>query len=310
MTDHESLGRGVYHIDTHYISSGVASFYAVIHQDQLAVIETGTSFSLPYLQVLLDDLNIAQDQVSYVVPTHVHLDHAGGAGVMMQAFPDARLIIHPSGAKHMIDPTQLVAASKQVYGEDTFNRLYGEIPPIEASRVITAEHNSSFRLGDREFQIVHTPGHAYHHFCVVDPYSEGIFTGDTFGLSYPNLLYQGERFIIPTTTPTHFNPEALLESIDLLMSFAPKQMYLTHFNKLSNPAASVDQYKNLIRSFVELTQQVQPIDDAGLDTLMQQMGDLLQRQFALDDATINGQLANDIQLNSQGLAYWYRKQHG
>lgn len=310
MADHESLGQGVYHIDTHYISTGVASFYAVIHQDQVAIIETGTSFSLPYLQALLEALDITNHQVKYVVPTHVHLDHAGGAGAMMQAFPSAQLVIHPSGAKHMIDPTQLVAASKQVYGEQTFNRLYGEIPPIEADRVIDAEHNSSFHLGDRELQIVHTPGHAYHHFCVIDSYSAGIFTGDTFGLSYPDLLYQGQRFVIPTTTPTHFNPEALFASIDLLMSFAPRQMYLTHFNKLDDPARVVDQYKGLISKFVDLTERVKPADDAGLERLMQRMGDLLQQQFALADATINGQLANDIRLNSQGLAYWYRKQHG
>ena len=310
MADHQALGQGIYHIDTHYISRGVASFYAVVHQDQVAIIETGTSFSLPYLQALLNELGIARDQVQYVVPTHVHLDHAGGAGAIMQAFPNAQLIVHPSGAKHMIDPTQLVAASKQVYGAETFERLYGEIPPIDASRVTSAEHDSRFHLGDRELLIVHTPGHAYHHFCVVDPYSSGIFTGDTFGLSYPNLQYQGQRFVIPTTTPTHFNPRALLDSIDLLMSFEPRQMYLTHFNKLEDPAAHVDQYKGMIDKFVELTRQVQPVEDAGLEALIQRMGDLLQQEFALDDATIDGQLANDIQLNSQGLAYWYRKQHG
>ena len=122
--------------------------------------------------------------------------------------------------------------------------------------------------------------------------------------------YQDQRFVIPTTTPSHFNPEALLQSIDLLMSYQPQRMYLTHFNKLENPASVVDQYKDMVNRFVELVQRVAPLDDESTAQLMQQMGELLQSEFDLDQDTIDGQLANDIRLNSQGLAYWFRKQHG
>ena len=186
MTQYQSLGQGVYHLDTLYIEPGVASFYCIIDGGEIAIIETGTSRSLPQLENLLSDLSLSPEQVKYVIPTHVHLDHAGGAGAMMQAFPHAQLIIHPRGARHMINPEQLVNASKAVYGEETFTRLYGEIPPIDENRVIAAEHESTFHLGERELLIVDTPGHAYHHFCVVDLTSRGIFSGDTFGLSYPN----------------------------------------------------------------------------------------------------------------------------
>jgi glyoxylase-like metal-dependent hydrolase (beta-lactamase superfamily II) len=309
MTLYQPLGQGVYHLDTLYIAPGVASFYCVIHDGEIGIIETGTSGSLPQIQTLLSDLSLSPEQVKYVIPTHVHLDHAGGAGAMMRAFPDAQLIIHPRGARHMINPEQLVNASKAVYGEETFTRLYGEIPPIDESRVIQAEHESAFYLGGRELFIVHTPGHAYHHFCVVDLTSGGIFSGDTFGLSYPNLTFNSGRIVIPTTTPTHFNPEALHESIDLLMSFQPRQMYLTHYNVLPDPALVVDQYRSLLDEFVSLTESIKPLEDSGLSELMDGMEQLIIREFQLDPELVKTQLAMDIKLNSQGLAYWYRKRN-
>lgn len=310
MSFYESLGHGVYHLDAHYIAPGVASLYAVVENDEVAFIETGTANTLPYVQHFLEDLSISAEQVRYVVPTHVHLDHAGGAGVMMQAFPEASLVIHPRGARHMIDPSRLVAASKAVYGEETFNRLYGEIPPIDQSRVIVADHESRFSMGNREFLVLDTPGHAYHHFCVVDEQSQGIFTGDTFGLSYPNLRFHGQRFIIPTTTPTHFNPQAMHQSIDLLMSCQPQRMYLTHFNMLSDPASHVDQYHEWVDRFVELTEQLKPSADDAVDELASRLGALLQQGFNLDTETINHQLAMDIKLNAQGLVYWYQHRDG
>jgi glyoxylase-like metal-dependent hydrolase (beta-lactamase superfamily II) len=302
----DHLGNGVYHIDAHYVKPGVASLYCVVHHQQVAIIETGTAHSLPYVRNLLTQLGLSAQQVRYVVPTHVHLDHAGGAGVMMREFPQAELIIHPRGARHMIDPAKLVTATRGIYGDKAFDDLYGEIPPIDASRVIAAEHGFSFKLDDREFTIIDTPGHAYHHFCVVDPASKGVFTGDTFGLSYPNLRYQGNRFIMPTTTPSHFDPAALHKSIDLIMSYQPQRMYLTHFNMLPDPSALVDHYHTMVDRYVELTLSVKPDSEEALSRLMQAMGELLMDEFDLEQDTISNQLAMDIKLNCQGLAHWYQ----
>jgi len=302
----EDLGQGVYHIDTQYIRPGMASLYCVVHNDEVAIIETGTAYSLQYVEAFLNELSLTVEQVKYVIPTHVHLDHAGGAGIMMHNFPVAQLVIHPRGARHMIDPKKLVAAAEAVYGEETFRNLYGEILPIDSSRVISAEHETSIKLNDREFIIVDTPGHAYHHFCVVDEFSKGIFTGDTFGLSYPDILFRNQRFIIPTSTPTQFNPDALHQSIDLLMSYQPTQMYLTHFNRLSDPASLVDQHHEWIDKFVGLAEEIQPKDDDGLTKMKRGMGEMLQESFDLSDEIISGQLAMDIDLNSKGLVYWYQ----
>ncbi len=304
------LGNGIYHLDAHYIRPGVASLYCIVHDNLAAFIETGTAHTLPHVQQFLADLSLAPEQVKFVIPTHVHLDHAGGAGVMMQAFPEAELVIHPRGARHMIDPTKLVAASKEVYGEAAFTELYGDIPPINEDRVIIADHGHQIMLNDRELIFVDTPGHAYHHFCVIDPLSEGIFTGDTFGLAYPNLTHNNCRVVIPTTTPTHFNPVALHDSVDLLMSYQPRQMFLTHFNVLPDPDLVVGQYHEWIDKFVDLVESIQPQDDSGLNRMMQSMGQQLAQAFNFSNDTIQDQLAMDIKLNCQGLAYWYQHRDG
>jgi glyoxylase-like metal-dependent hydrolase (beta-lactamase superfamily II) len=304
--NYEALGQGVYHLDTFYINPGVASMYCMVHNDEIAIIETGTAHSLPYVLQFLSDLALAPEQVKYIIPTHVHLDHAGGAGVMMQAFSNAQLVIHPRGARHMIDPGKLVAATRAVYGDQLFNQIYGDIPAIDENRVIIGEHESLIKLNDRELLIIDTPGHAYHHFCVVDLFSRGIFTGDTFGLAYPDLNYQNKRIVLPTTTPIHFNPAALHHSVNLLMSFQPQQMYMTHFNVLAQPADVVDQYREWIDKFVDLTETIKPVDNSFLPTMMNEMGEMIRHGFDLSQDIIEHKLAMDIKLNCQGLSFWYQ----
>jgi glyoxylase-like metal-dependent hydrolase (beta-lactamase superfamily II) len=239
----------------------------------------------------------------------VHLDHAGGAGVMMQAFANAELVIHPRGARHMINPEQLVSATRAVYGDEVFDQLYGEIPPIDEQRVVTADDGFRFSLGQREFLTIDTPGHAFHHFCVYDAKSRGVFSGDTFGLSYPQIRHNGERFILPTTTPTHFAPDLLRQSVQRIMDLAPERIYLTHFGLLPDPASHVAQYLRGIDQLVEITRSVQPgHDEDAVGQLQTAIGQWLHDEFALEQEVIDGALANDIRLNSQGLAHWYQRQ--
>ncbi len=306
MSDHEHLGHGVHHLDAHYIQPGVASFYCVVEDNEIAIIDTGTSNSLPYLLTFLDDNDLSVEQVKYIMPTHVHLDHAGGAGVMMQACPNATLVIHPRGARHMIDPSKLIEGTIAVYGEDKFRRLYGEIPPISSERVCEAKDGDIFKLGERPLQIIDAPGHAYHHYCVYDERSQGIFSGDNFGVSYPNLIHNDKRVVIPTTTPIHFNPEALQTTVTHLMDFKPKRIYLAHFNLLPNPKSVINQYKLWIDLFVHLTELSRPDDDAGVGRLIDAIGEALQEEFDFSPVLINTQLRNDIQLDAEGLAVWYR----
>ncbi len=227
------MNHGITCIDVEYMRVGLACFYLLQEKDELAVIETGTTHSVPYLLRLMAERGLQHEQVRYVIPTHVHLDHAGGAGAMMQQFPQASLLVHPRGARHLVDPAKLIAGSIAVYGENTFRALYGEITPIPEARVIPVDDGATFDLAGRALEFRHTPGHADHHFCIWDARSQGWFTGDVMGISYPELRFTAGDFVLPSTTPVQFNPEALLSSIELLRRYAPERCYLTHYGELT-----------------------------------------------------------------------------
>ncbi len=256
----------------------------------------------------LADLGIAESQVKYVIPTHVHLDHAGGAGAMMQRFQQASLIIHPRGARHMIDPQKLVESTIEVYGPDVFERLYGRIEPIPEERVIVAQDLDRFSLDSRELLFIDTPGHARHHFCIYDETSDAVFTGDTFGICYEPMKHL-PRCLLPSCPPTQFDPQALHASVNAIMKLAPQRLYLTHYGELKNPAAQLSSFGGWIEQYVALCNRIAPANRPGEQELQNAL-----LQLVLDELQVAGArseiarvLENDIRLNAQGLAHWWRQ---
>jgi len=306
MADFAALAHGIYCIDALYVKPRVASIYLLQEADEVAIIETGTYYSVANVLATLSELGIANSQVRYVIPTHVHLDHAGGASEMMKQFDQASLIVHPRGAPHMIDPQKLIAGTIGVYGEEKFNRLYGSIEPIPEARVIVAPDLARFEVAKRELVFLDTPGHARHHFCIYDQVSNGVFSGDTFGISYEPMK-QLPRGLIPTTPPVQFDPAALHESISRIMSFNPARLYLTHYGEFVNPAAQVASFNQWIDEYVDLCGLQ---DSAAADyekSLQQALQDLvLQGLPGNDNAMLCKILHTDFRLNAQGLAHWRR----
>jgi glyoxylase-like metal-dependent hydrolase (beta-lactamase superfamily II) len=284
MASFTALSQGIYCIDALYVKPGVASIYLLQQADEVAIIETGTFHSMENVLATLAELGIAHSQVKYVIPTHVHLDHAGGAGAMMQQFEQAKLIIHPRGARHMTDPERLIAGTVAVYGQQLFDRLYGRIDAIAEDRVIVAQDL------DR-----HT--------------SNGVFTGDTFGICY-DPMKQFPRGLLPSCPPTQFDPPALHRSIGRIMDFAPDRLYLTHYGELQNPAAQLSSFASWIDAYVELCndRMSQHDDEQALqDSLMRMVLDAMPA--GSDEAEIVRILQADIGLNAQGLAHWWRQGH-
>ena len=214
---------GITCIDAMYEYEGHACCYLMIENNRAAFIDTGTGHTVPYLLETLKLKNLTVENVDYVIPTHVHLDHAGGAGKLMREFPNAKLVIHPRGAPHMLNPEKLVAGTIAVYGEKKFKQLYDEVIPIDKGRVISAEDNFEVKLDSRTLKFIDTPGHARHHFCVYDKKSEGIFSGDTFGLSYREMQKDKKDFIAPTTTPVQFEPDPWYLSLEKILAHNPKK---------------------------------------------------------------------------------------
>lgn len=300
-------------IDTCLFGQQVTACYLVEGDDQCAIIETGSFRTTERIMKVLNDRGIAPEQVRYVIPTHVHLDHAGGASSLIQAFPNASLVIHPNGARHMIDPSRLVAGTKAVYGERLFKEIYGTILPIDEKRIITVEDNDSLFIGSRKLLFRDTKGHANHHFCIWDELSSGWFTGDTFGVSYPQMVSPKGRFVFPTTTPVQFDPDALIASIQLLMSYQPKRMYLTHYGEIDVTQEMSELLCEQVQEYVKITlqQSEQQTTVEALEPLLNDylVESLYEQGCTLERPELEKLIAMDITLNCQGLVVWKQRHH-
>lgn len=310
---YDDLGHDITRIDTAMVHQELAACYLLRGGEQYAIIETGTNNTVPIILDLLKQRGISPGQVKYVIPTHVHLDHAGGVGGLMQALPDATLLIHPRGARHMIDPAKLKAGALAVYGEKTFAAIYGDVIPVDEARVRIMEDGDTATVGERPLIFHDTPGHAKHHFCVYDPASKGIFTGDTFGISYPALTTDKGPFILPTTTPVQFDPPALKASIRKLLALNPERMYLTHYSMVENPQPLGERLQGMVDDFVELAEEVadNSIAEDPVPDLMDAMRAYLFRKarehgVEFDDERLEALLGMDVMLNSQGLGVWLK----
>jgi len=174
-----SLCHGITFIDAQYVRPVLASCYLIEQNGHAAFIDVGTNHTVPLLLAVLEQKGIPPGNIDYVIPTHVHLDHAGGAGLLMQHAPNAQLIIHPRGARHMVDPSRLQAGATAVCGDAEFKRHYGELIGIDEQLVVAAADHHKIRFQSRELEFLHTPGHAKHPFCIIATTRNGVFPGDT-----------------------------------------------------------------------------------------------------------------------------------
>lgn len=305
----EDLGWGITCLDAQYLRPGLACFYLLERDGQLAVIETGTVHSVPLLEAVLRQRGLSPEQVRYVIPTHVHLDHAGGAGLMMARFPRARLLVHPRGARHLVDPERLISASKLVYGDEQFDTLYGDIVPAPADRVVEVEDGAEFLLGQDSLLLRHTPGHADHHCCVWDPVSSGWFSGDIYGISYEWFRTPGGDYVMPATTPTQFRPAQYASSLALLASMQPQRIFLTHYGELGYTEAShqmlLDQIDAYLPMAADCHGDAAALESAIIDYSLSLVSGL---NHGCDMSFLRDDLRHDADLNAQGLAAWYQRE--
>jgi glyoxylase-like metal-dependent hydrolase (beta-lactamase superfamily II) len=308
--------HGITAIDAEYLYPGHAAAHLIVDEGRAAFVDVGTNSSVPFLLGALDELGIARAAVDYLLLTHVHLDHAGGAGALMQELPNARAVLHPRGAPHMIDPGKLIAGSQAVYGEERFRRLYGELLPIPAARVRVVADGERIALGARTLELIHTPGHAQHHYAVVDEAHASIFSGDTFGISYRALDTRNGAFITPSTVPTQFDPEQHIASIDRMLAYRPESIYLMHFSRVTDVPRLGISLKAQIAELAGIARAHggDPDPQAGIRADMLHLWRRLARDHGshLSDSELEQALAGDLTLNTQGLIAWLTRigEHG
>jgi len=299
---------GVTVIDADFHREHMAACYMMEAESEVAFIETGTNSSTPRLMQVLERRGREPKDVTYVIITHVHLDHAGGAGSLMELLPNATLLAHPYAARHMIDPSKLEAGSRMVYGDELYEKIYGELVPVPEERIRVMEDEATITFGNRRLRFIDTPGHARHHFCVHDSLTNGWFTGDTFGISYREFDTEKGAFLFPTTTPIQFDPEPLKASVRRLLEAGPEYMYLTHYGRVCD----VPRLGRMMLDGIEVLAGI------GLrywnDSLRRMKIETAMTEWLLEGLEKHGVtlgrdrclalLESDIKLNAAGIEFW------
>ena len=307
----DDLGHGIYAIDTGFQRPRFDAAYLMVEDGRAAFIDTGTNHAVPRLLAALNALGLAPGAVDWVIPTHVHLDHAGGVGLLMEALPGARALIHPRGLRHLVNPTALWLSALSVYGEEEMQRSYGKLVPVPAERADASHDEQVIHLAGRTLRLIDSPGHAKHHHAIWDERSRSWFTGDTFGLSYRAFDVDGRAWILPTSTPVQFEPDALKATVARLLAAEPVAMQVTHYGRIGGSVAEVKRLAaQMLAQVDDMVALAQPLRDAPdrharlKAALLDGYLTHLRAHGHSDSATAAEWLAMDAELNAQGLEVW------
>jgi glyoxylase-like metal-dependent hydrolase (beta-lactamase superfamily II) len=302
-------------VDCDYVFPRFAASFVLTDGNEAIFVENNTSHSVPKLLKSLQELKIPPEKVRYLIITHVHLDHAGGSQALMSACPNATLLAHPRAAPHVVDPSKLVASARKVYGDREFERLYGEIGPIEASRVRAMTDGEELKWGQKTLRFLHVRGHANHHFCVLVTDAHGekvVFTGDAFGLAYPDLQKHG-LFIFPSTSPTDFEPTEARKSIQIIVGSGATRAYLTHFGPIDDLKAAaqaliryLDALEPFYGSMIETAEGDKPqgaLEGLARERISEHLANEYRRLGGTPDPSFWKLLKLDIDLNASGMVF-------
>jgi glyoxylase-like metal-dependent hydrolase (beta-lactamase superfamily II) len=297
-------------IDCKYIEPEYAAAYLIIERDRAAFVDNNTVFAVPLLMDALEARGLRPPQVDYAIVTHIHLDHAGGTSALLERCPNAIAVVHPRGARHLVDPSRLVASAAAFYGEETFRDRYGTITPAEADRVRAVEDGETLDLGKRTFTFLHTLGHARHHMCIHDSGANAVFTGDSFGLAFPVIQGGVKPFLIASSAPTDFDPAEARKSVERILNTGAERAYLTHFGCVEPVDKAAEQLLRSIDSMERIMNEAAAANLTG-DELTAFCEQAVRKAFADHAAdcgvevTAAGRriLEHEVFLNSRGIAY-------
>ena len=310
LTTHlRDFGDGIYALDSGYFRDEFDAVHLIVEQGRIAIIDTSTKYAAPRIIESIRALGLGPEHVDWVLLTHVHLDHAGGAGELMRLCPNAKVTVHPRGVRHLTDPSKLWAAVCEVYGDEMAIREYGGLDPIAADRIMETPEGASVSLAGRRIEFWDAPGHAKHHVYIRDLQTNSFFTGDTFGISYRDFDTEQGAYVFVTSSPSQFDPDDFKASIGRIVQANPPAVYLTHYAQI----------RDVVRHGQHLVQQIDDFarialahKDAGAqraDRIRRDMGQLMLRELRahgvlLTDAQCLEVLDLDLKLNSDGLVCW------
>ncbi len=255
--DITDLGNDVFQIDTKMAGyQGITAGY-LIRSSRPCLVETGTSTSAPVVRAALASLGIDPASLATVVVTHIHLDHAGGVGDIASMFPSAEVVVHEKGARHLADPSRLMASARMVYG-DALDVLFGELAAVPADRLRTLDDVGAVDLGDgRRLESYYSPGHAKHHVGLLDSRSGDLYVGDAAGVYIPET---GD--LRPATPPPDFDLEVALASLAKFCALDPSRLLFSHYGPVSDVPGTLERSAEEISVWVSETRAAR---SAGMD---------------------------------------------
>ena len=295
-------------VDCNYVEVEFATAYLLVENGKGFFIECNTNYAIPHLMEAARMEGLSPEQIEGLIITHVHLDHAGGAGLFLKECPNAKLYAHPRAARHAVDPSKLIASATEVYGPEFMAKLYGEILPCPADRVVVLEEGDGVAFQGCILKTHHTRGHANHHLVVIEPTTQTLFSGDSFGVSYPKINSKHGLVIIPSTSPTDFDGMAALETIDWISSQDLKQVALTHYGFIPQEQIpeSARQLRDQLQFSIELLGRIQKLG-LDVDSVTQHILDWNLHYFGSRNVRLDAEdlklLQIDFKVNAQGLVF-------
>ena len=301
------LGREVFQIDTRMAGyDGITAGY-LIRGDRPCLVETGTGPSAPVVRDALAGLGIGPDDLATVVVTHIHLDHAGGAGDIAAMFPSAQIVVHQRGARHLADPSRLMASARMVYG-DALEGLFGELAPVPADRIVALGDVGTIDLGGgRRLDSHYSPGHARHHVGLIDSESGDLYVGDAAGVYLPDT---GD--VRPATPPPDFDLETALTSVRGFAALQPARLLFSHYGPVDEVAETLERSAEEIIVWVDATRRALG-SGLDLDHAVAMVRDRTRERYAAVSPDADPALAERLDRmspavgNVEGIMHWLEK---
>ena len=270
-TEPRALGSDVHMIDTAMSGySGITAAYAILGE-RPCLVETGTATSAPVVRAALADLGVGADDLATIVVTHIHLDHAGGVGDLAAAFPQARVVVQDAGARHLADPSRLMASARRVFGS-AMDSLFGELLPTEGSRIDAIGDVGFVDLGGgRRLEAHHTPGHAKHHLGLVDSETGDLYVGDAAGLYIPpedaaertGLRADGSMgAMLPGTPPPDFDLDLAVSSLARFRELGASRLLFSHYGPITAVEDALERAEEEMRVWVGVVREARAAEKA------------------------------------------------
>jgi glyoxylase-like metal-dependent hydrolase (beta-lactamase superfamily II) len=310
ITPHlRNFGNGIYALDSGYFRDLFDAVHLVVENGRVAIIDTSTKYAVPRIMQSIAALGLTPQAVDWIFLSHVHLDHAGGAGELIRHCPNAKITVHPRGKRHLIDPSQLWRAVCNVYGQEMAEREYGGLDPIAEDRIVETLEGTRLSLAGREFEFWDSPGHAKHHVYIRDTRTNSFFTGDTYGISYREFDNANGAFIFVTSSPSQFNPEEFKASVSRLMQAKPPAVYLTHYAQVTDVVRHGETLLRQADQYAEIALRHRSSGDQRAQLIRADLAELMLTQLkahgtSLSKAQCLEILDLDLKLNSDGLVCW------